>query len=220
VGVGILGGTFNPPHLGHLALARSAREELGLEEVLLMPAYTAPNKHLDREDPGPDHRLAMCRLAVEGAPGVKACAMEVDRGGVSYTVDTLKDIHDEHPDAELTFIVGADTARTLATWREPTRLLDLAGLAVAGRDGLAEEEVREELLRLHPSPRVRFLGMDEVTVSSSSIRERSARGLDVTELVGERVAGYIADYRLYGTTTGGPAAGHSSMGRSSNGGSR
>ncbi len=80
MGVGILGGTFNPPHLGHLALARSSREELGLEEVLLMPASTAPNKRLEREDPGPEHRLAMCRLAVQDAPGVKACSMEVERG--------------------------------------------------------------------------------------------------------------------------------------------
>ncbi len=131
---------------------------------------------------------------------------------MSYTVDTLKDIHDERPDVELTFIVGADTARTLATWREPIRLLSLAELAVAGRDGLAEEEVREGLLALHPSPRVRFLAMDEVTVSSSSVRERLARGLPVTELVGERVAGYIAEHRLYGAATGRPAAGRSSPG--------
>jgi nicotinate-nucleotide adenylyltransferase len=196
--IGILGGTFNPPHRGHLALARSARAELDLEEVLVMPANIAPNKGAEREDPGPEHRLAMCRLAVAAdAPGIVASPLEVERGGVSYTVDTLRTIHEREGDVELTLIVGADTARTLAGWREPVQLLELAKLAVAQRDGLASEDVREALLGLHPAPRLSFLTMDEIPVSSSQVRAQVARGQPVNELVGEPVAAYIAEHGLY-----------------------
>jgi nicotinate-nucleotide adenylyltransferase len=180
-----------------LALAAHAREQLRLGRVSLMPAFAAPNKRVDQDDPGPEHRLAMCRLAVADTPRVTASGREIERGGVSYTVDTLQAIHDEHPDVELTFIVGADTARTLAGWREPARLLGLAGLAVAERDGLGREDVREALMGLHPSPRIEFVAMAPVAVSSSMVRERVAQGLDVDELVGERVAAYIADNGLY-----------------------
>src|SRR5271166_2146145 len=132
--LGILGGTFNPPHVGHLALARNALEELGLQRVLLMPAHTPPHKPTE-EDPGPEHRLRMCCLSVTDTAGVSVCALEIERGGPSYTVDTLQAIHASHPDAQLTFIVGADTAGTLPAWREPAKLLGLAELAVAARDG-------------------------------------------------------------------------------------
>jgi nicotinate-nucleotide adenylyltransferase len=196
--IGILGGTFNPPHRGHLALARSARAELDLERVLVMPANIAPNKSAEREDPGSEHRLAMCRLAVTAdAPRIEASPLEVERGGVSYTVDTLRAIHEREGDVELALIVGADTARTLAGWREPVQLLELAELAVAQRDGLASEDVREALLRLHPGSRLRFLTMDETPVSSSGVRERVARGQPVSELVGRPVAAYIAEHGLY-----------------------
>jgi nicotinate-nucleotide adenylyltransferase len=181
-----------------------------------MPANIAPNKPVAREDPGAEHRLAMCRLAVSAEPGVEASACEIERGGTSYTVDTVQAIHDIHPDAELTLIVGADTARTLPSWREPARLLELAELAVAERDGLDSEEVREALASVPvgvpgtaergPASRMRPLRMDEIAVSSSQVRELVAAGRSVTELVGEAVAGYIAEHGLYGAS-GGSAAG-------------
>lgn len=202
--VGILGGTFNPPHIGHLGLACHARSELSLERVLLVPANIAPNKPVAREDPGAEHRLTMCRIAVAHEPGLRASALEIERGGVSYTVDTLQAIHDEHPDAELTLIVGADTARTLPDWREPVRLLGLAELAVAERDELDREDVREALSTSSSAtpgvglqPRITLLKMDRIAVSSSSVRELIAAGESVTELVGEAVAGYIAEHGLY-----------------------
>jgi nicotinate-nucleotide adenylyltransferase len=209
--VGILGGTFNPPHIGHVALARTARMELGLERVLLMPACIAPNKPAERDDPGPEHRLQMCRLAVADEPGVAASALEIERGGASYTVDTLQAIHDTHPNAELTLIVGADTARTLPGWREPARLLELAGLAVAEREEPdSPEDAREasssssssvesapSTFGLDPAPRVTRLHMAKIAVSSSAVRELVAAGRPVAELVGEAVAGYIAEHGLY-----------------------
>jgi nicotinate-nucleotide adenylyltransferase len=212
--VGILGGTFNPPHLGHLALARYAREELALERVLLMPAHLPPHKSAT-QDPGAQHRLNMCRLAVEGEPRVSVCSLEIDRPGPSYTVDTLSAIHASHPDAELTFIVGADIARTLPAWREPAKVLELARVAVGARTGASDEEVLETVAALSRSPagggvprsqrsdgEVRFLRMPIVEVSSSIVRERVARGENVEQLVGPAVARYISEHGLYGSRAG------------------
>jgi nicotinate-nucleotide adenylyltransferase len=202
--LGILGGTFNPPHLGHLALARRAFDELGLDRVVLMPAHTPPHKGADG-DPGPEHRLRMSELLIDDEPGLAACALEIKRGGPSYTVDTLDAIHASHPDAELTFIVGADAARTLADWRDPEKLLELADLAVAARSGSSEDELLQTVARLAAgtapaSPataKLRFLDMPLVEISSSQARRRAARGEPLEDLVGPAVADYIADHRLY-----------------------
>jgi nicotinate-nucleotide adenylyltransferase len=199
--IGILGGTFNPPHLGHVALARHARTDLDLERVLLMPAFLVPNKPIAVEDPGPEHRLAMCRIAVADEPGLEASPLEIERGGVSYTVDTLKVVHEKHHDAELTLIVGADAARTLPGWREPARLLELAELAVAERGELNAEDVREALVGLDPALRIEGLRMGRIAVSSSAVRELIAAGESVVELVGEAVAGYITEHGLYRTAS-------------------
>jgi nicotinate-nucleotide adenylyltransferase len=219
--IGILGGSFNPPHLGHRALARHAGGQLGLERVLLMPAHVSPHKS-DAVDPGPKHRLKMCRLLIGDAPGLAVCALEIDRGGASYTVDTLEALHASHPDAELTLIVGADTASTLPGWHEPARLLELADLAVAARVGSTRQEVLDRVASLGRasggvasaampmsgdpvgSPRsggqrgVRFLEMPVMEVSSSMARERTARGLPIDEIVGPAVARYIHERGLYG----------------------
>jgi nicotinate-nucleotide adenylyltransferase len=192
--IGILGGTFNPPHRGHLALARHARVELGLERVLLMPAYSAPHKG-DEDDPGPRRRLEMCRLAVGEEPGLEACGLEIERGGPSYTVDTLRAIKQSDPQAELTFIVGADMARTLPAWREPQALVELAGLAVAEREDAGREDVLRALVPL--SADVAFLKMPLVEISSSIVRERVHEGESIDELVEPAVAEYIAAHGLY-----------------------
>jgi nicotinate-nucleotide adenylyltransferase len=136
----------------------------------------------------------MCRLAADGVDGVSVSALEIERGGVSYTVDTLTALHDSHPEAELTLIVGADVAGTLGSWREPERLLVLADVAVAGRPGVAAG--RTALPKL-PRERFRFLEMEPIEVSSSMVRERAARGEPIEELVGDAVAGYIAEQGLY-----------------------
>jgi nicotinate-nucleotide adenylyltransferase len=206
--LGVLGGTFNPPHLGHLALARHALEELALERVLMMPAHIPPHK-ASEEDPGSEHRLRMCRLCVAGTAGLLVSALEMERGGRSYTVDTLESIHASHPQAELTFIVGADTANTLPSWREPERLLELADLAVAGREGPGPGGVLQSLAPLLAVRRsgegdeaIRFLDMPAVRISSSMVRERVARGDQIEDLVGPAVAAYIAEQGLYRSHTG------------------
>jgi nicotinate-nucleotide adenylyltransferase len=187
--------------------------------VLLMPTHTTPYKAgaeggEDRRDPGPEQRLRMCRLAVQGVDAVTVCAEEIERGGLSYTVDTLRSLHASHPHAELTFIVGADTASTLGSWREPERLLELAQLAVATRvpsgahPGTARRRVLAALsaVDLADGPggvprtgadRVRFLRMPAIDISSSLVRRRVAGGEAVEDLVGPSVAGYIAEHGLY-----------------------
>lgn len=204
--LGILGGTFNPPHLGHLAVARHALGELHLDRVVLMPAHTPPHKPAGEGgwDPGPEHRLRMCELAVAHAKRLSACALEIERGGASYTVDTLSSIHASHPHARLTFIVGADTASTLASWREPARLLDLADLAVAARTGSARGQVLDTIAAVRSEDRqddrhgrVSFLEMPVIEISSSLARQRAAAGEPIDNLVGPAVARYIAEHCLY-----------------------
>jgi nicotinate-nucleotide adenylyltransferase len=203
--IGILGGTFNPPHRGHVELARHALAELSLERVLLMPVHTPPHKP-GGEDPGPEHRLEMCRLAVAEEPGLSACALELQRAGPSYTADTLTEIHQRDPEAELTFIVGADTARTLPSWREPQAVLELAEIAVAGRAGTDRAEViraLEAAVAGSPvSPRVRFLEMAPVEASSSAARELIAAGAGAAGMLGDEVAAYVAAHGLYGAPQG------------------
>jgi len=160
-----------------------------------VPTHTTPHKaDLDDarggRDPGSQHRLRMCRLAVDGVDGLSACAIEIERGGLSYTVDTLRSLHASHPDAQLTFIVGADTASTLGSWQEPEQLLELASLAVAARAGAAQQP-------LPFAARVRFLEMPAIDVSSSMVRSRVANGEAVDDLVGPAVGGYIAEHGLY-----------------------
>ena len=188
---------FNPPHLGHLALARAAAGQLGLARVLLTPVLVPPHKPA-KWDPGAEHRLAMCRLAIDEDPRLGVCTLELERPGPSYTVDTLRSIHESNPDAELTLIVGADMARTLASWREPREILRLARVAVAEREGSTRHEVTGTLALLDESARIAFVEMEPLDISSSLVRRRLTAGEPIDGLVGAEVAGYIAEHELYG----------------------
>jgi nicotinate-nucleotide adenylyltransferase len=196
--VGILGGTFNPPHLGHLALAQSAASELGLSGVHLIPAHIPPHKAAE-PDPGSEHRVEMCRALVEDAPEVSVCTVEVERGGTSYTVETLRWINAAYPDIAMTLVTGADSARTMPGWREPAALFALADVAVAAREGTGRREVADALARVLGGARLEFLRAPMLDISSSSARERLLRGEPVEELVGAAVARYIAEHGLYRT---------------------
>jgi nicotinate-nucleotide adenylyltransferase len=193
--VGILGGTFNPPHIGHLLCAQEARHALLLERVWLMPANEPPHKDVD--DPGAEHRVAMCELACEGEEGLEVSRLEVDRPGPSYTVDTLREIHAQAPSDELTFIVGGDMAATLPRWREPEAILGLATLAVAEREGVEREVLRAGLSRLDGAEKVTFIDIPRVDVSSSMLRERVRDGRPIGHLVPDAVARYITEQGLY-----------------------
>ncbi len=203
--VGILGGSFNPPHLGHLALAEDALAELGLERVMIVPVCVAPHRPVPTDDPGAEHRLAMCRALFAGHPQLEVSTLEIDRGGRSYTVDTLRSVNASDPDAELTVILGADVASSLPTWRMPHEILSLARVAVAERGPAtggkepAHPDVVATIAAIDEQARVTLLNMGPVAVSSTLVRERLAGGQAIVDLVGPEVAHYIAAHGLYAT---------------------
>jgi nicotinate-nucleotide adenylyltransferase len=194
--VGILGGTFNPPHLAHMVCASEARAQLSLERVVLVPTGVAPHKPIEQE-PGSRHRLAMCRLAAEGHAWLTVSAIEVERDGPSYTVDTLTQIHESQPGDELTFIVGGDAAWTLPAWQEPESILELASVAVAERAGARREEVRARLAATPGAERISYIDVPRLDISSSGLRRRVREGRPIEYLVADPVADYIEQWGLY-----------------------
>jgi nicotinate-nucleotide adenylyltransferase len=196
--VGILGGTFNPPHVAHLVCASEAASQLELDRVLLTPVALAPHKTTADVDPGPDERLRLCRLAVQGDERLDVCDIEVRRGGPSYTVDTLREFHARTPEDDLTFILGGDIALGLPSWHEPEAVLALATLAVAERGGAERRDVAARLEESFPGiDPPRFFDMPRLDISSSQIRRRIAEGRSIRYLVPDPVAERIARGKLY-----------------------
>ncbi len=195
--LGILGGTFNPPHLAHLLCASEARWQLGLDRVLLIPTGVPPHKKIG-DEPGIQHRLEMCRIAARPhADWLQVSELEALREGPSYTVDTLRAIHASQPGDELTFIVGGDMAWSLPTWREPEAILELARVAVAERVGARREEIREQLAGLRGVENVSYIEVPRIDVSSAALRRRVRAGQPITFLVPDGVSDYIEQRRLY-----------------------
>jgi nicotinate-nucleotide adenylyltransferase len=195
--VGILGGAFNPPHLGHLWLAQEAHARLGLDRVLLIPVGEAPHRTL-AADPGARQRLRMVELAAAGDDRFEVSAIEVERPGPSYTVDTLRSLHELRPADELTLILGADQALRMRDWHEPEQVLALARLAVAERGGAGRDDVVTALEELAGAEPVVGFDMPRIDVSSTLLRERAAARLPLRYLVPDAVAGHIAAEGLYG----------------------
>jgi nicotinate-nucleotide adenylyltransferase len=196
-GIGVLGSAFNPPHLGHLALAQEALWQLGLDEIVLMPTGEAPHKRIV-DDPGREQRLAMTRLAAADDPRFSVSTLEVDRDGPSYTYETLELLALEKGDNRLVFVMGADAAVGLESWREPGRVVTLARLAVARRSGVSDAEVAAVLRSLGcDDGRATMLEMPQFGVSSSAVRERAAGGRPLRYLVPESVARFIEEKGIY-----------------------
>jgi nicotinate-nucleotide adenylyltransferase len=197
VRIGILGGTFNPPHLGHLICAQEAYLQLGLDRVTLIPARVPPHKPVE-DEPGAEHRLELCRLAIHGdEERLDVSDVEITRQGPSYTVDTLEELHSRAPDHELFLIVGGDIAAGLATWHRPDRVLALATLAVAKRRGTSRATVDEALGTLPGAERTRFFRMPRIGISSTMLRQRVQDGQPIKYYVPDAVGCYIDRHRLY-----------------------
>jgi nicotinate-nucleotide adenylyltransferase len=196
--VGILGGGFNPPHIGHLILAQEALGQLGLDRVLLMP-YGEPSHRVLDDDPGADVRLALCELAVGDDERFAVSRVEVDRGGPVYTVDTLRELSASSPDDSLVLLLGGDQAASLRTWRSPEEVLSLvAVVAVAERDEWRRAEIVERLGPLCSEERLRFFDMPRIDISSSMIRLRARAGRPIRYLVPDKVARFVDTEGLYG----------------------
>ncbi len=194
--VGILGGTFNPPHLGHLVCGQEAYVQLELDLVMLIPARIPPHKPIEHE-PGAEHRLELCRLSTGSDDRFTVSDLELLRPGPSYTVDTLNELHSQVPDNELFLIVGGDVAAGLLEWHQPERVLSLATVAVAKRRGTPKARVDGALERLPGGERARFFAMPRIGVSSTMIRRRVRAEQPVRYLVPDAVEQYIMQHRLY-----------------------
>ena len=197
--LGLLGGTFDPVHRGHLALARAARDELGLDEVLFLPAGQ-PWRKAGQMIASNEHRLAMLRRALEGEAAFHVSRLELERPGPSYTTDTLEALRDDHPEDELFFLLGEDALMDLPNWERPRRILELARLAVARRADSSLETLEEAERRLPGlGERVVWLRMPAVAVSATEIRERVREGQPIGGLVPATVEEYIRKQGLYST---------------------
>jgi len=183
----VFGGSFDPVHHGHLIVAVEAGRALGLDEVRLVPARQQPFKQAVHLAPA-EHRVAMLRLAIEGVRGLAVDDRELRRAGPSYTIDTLREIRAELPDAELHLLVGSDTARDFAQWREAGTIRQLATLVILSRPGTSVPA---------DAGAARVLGVPAIDISATQVRERVRAGETIRFLVPETVARYIADRRLY-----------------------
>jgi nicotinate-nucleotide adenylyltransferase len=192
--IGLLGGTFDPPHVGHLFLAYAALEQLGLHRVVFIPARRQPLKagaHIT----DPAHRLAMTRLLAAGDDRLSVDAVELEREGLSYSVDTVRAYRAAHPSAELTFLMGEDTAATLGQWREPVAIAGLARLVV-----LTRGDAPAPSTPLPAGVHVERLATRRIDVSATEVRARVRAGLPLRGFVTDDVAAYIAAQGLYRTT--------------------
>ena len=194
--IGLLGGTFNPPHVGHLVCAVQALAQLELESVLFVPVFEPPHKEAVA-DPGVEHRVELCRRAVAGEERLAVSRADADVPGPSFTVATLRRLNEHRPGDQLTFIVGGDMALSLPTWREPEAILELAELGVAEREGVRRADIAERVAGLRGAERLRFFDMPRLDVSSSLIRRMVAAGLPIRYLVPDAVAAYVEEAGLY-----------------------
>ena len=201
--IGVLGGTFDPVHRGHIMVAESARDSLSLDRLLVVPAGQPPFKG-DEPVTAAEHRMAMLRLAVEDTPGIEVSTIEIERPGPSYTVDTIAALREQYgKDDEIFFIVGWDSLEQFPGWREPERILSMCKLAAVPRPGRSRPDIRaleEKLPGI--SGRVVFLDKPHADISASAIRKMAAEGKSIDQLVPAPVAEYIKEQKLY-TYTGG-----------------
>ncbi|HXV28613.1 MAG TPA: nicotinate-nucleotide adenylyltransferase [bacterium] len=193
--VGILGGTFDPIHQGHLALGRCAQEQLGLDKILFIPAFIPPHK-AGRHDltPAP-YRYRMVELAIAGEPAFEISPMELNRPDISYTVDTLRALKKKNPAAELYLILGEDALAEMEDWREPDEIRRLATLLVARREG--------KNLPFGPSEKKVWLNMPVCPYSSSEIRRLIQDSKPVSSMLPAGVGDYIREMKLYQKTSHG-----------------
>ncbi len=190
--IGLFGGTFDPPHTGHLLLALDALDHLALDALVLVPAARQPLKQ-GVAMTAPEHRLAMTRALAAAEPRLRVDGSEVARGGLSYTIDTVRALKAAQPDAELVLLLGADAAALLPQWREPQALAALVQVAVAGRGS--------ESVQLPAGFNARSFPMRRVDISATEIRARVAAGRSIRGFVPDAVADYIVAHGLYRTTT-------------------
>ncbi|HWB72463.1 MAG TPA: nicotinate-nucleotide adenylyltransferase [Egibacteraceae bacterium] len=200
VRLGIMGGTFDPIHLGHLVTAEQARADLGLDEVVFIPAGQPWQK--SRQVTAGEHRYLMTVLATSANAAFSVSRLEIDKSGPTYTVETLRDIRDRLPDEALFFVTGADAIVNILTWKDAEECLELAEFVAATRPGYDLHTLEDEGVR----QQVRVLDVPALAISSSDVRQRFSSGRPVRYLIPREVEQYARKHALYGTPGRGLAA--------------
>lgn len=196
--IGIMGGTFNPIHNGHLFLAENAYEQLGLDQILFMPSKNPPHK--DKDDiVSEEHRLNMVRLAISDNPHFALSSMEIDREGITYTADTLTILNNQNPDTKYYFIEGTDSLLMMEKWKSPQTIFNLSIIVVAGRDKLPKETLEFHMDKLQKAydAEIVLLSMPIMEISSEDVRERLATYKSIRYYVPDQVIDYIKMHNLY-----------------------
>ena len=206
--IGLLGGTFDPIHNGHLAIGEAAHQQLNLQEVQYIPNHQSPHKTLPYATPS--QRLAMVKLAIEDTPYFKTNSIELDRAETSFTIDTLRDLKHQHPDQSLCLIIGSDALLTLNTWKDYQEILNIAHITVANRPNypLPQETWLEQLFHSHKTTSksdlhhkeagcLYFLDTQQHTHTSMNIRKKLHAGYTTEGLIPHKVKQYIASHALY-----------------------
>lgn len=197
--VGILGGTFNPPHNGHIRLAGEFREKLGLDKILLIPTYTPPHKQA-KELASAEDRLNMCSIIAETTDFLEVSDIEINRGGKSYTVDTLRELTKRYPENNYFFLMGSDMFLTFHLWRKYREIFSLCTLCVASRENGSDYEKLIEYAKEtfgEDWGKVRISPLEPMELSSTEVREALHRGEELSGLVPERIEEYIMKRGLY-----------------------
>ena len=189
--IGIFGGTFNPPHVGHLIVAESVRESLNLDKICFVPSYISPHKRKGEEGLA-THRLRMVRLAIRNNTFFAVSDVEIRRKGTSYTFETLEALHAKYPDAKLFLIIGIDNFAEFHTWKKPQRIAELATLVVMNRPMEPADVHRKRLNTV-----TKFTAVPDIQISSTEIRGRVKDGTSIRFLVPEPVRRYIILKKLY-----------------------
>lgn len=187
--VGIFGGTFDPIHLGHLITAQSVKEIRDLEKIIFIPAYISPHK-TDAKASSPEDRLNMIKLAVENIPFFDYSDIEIKKGGISYTIDTLRELKKKYD--KLEFIIGYDNIFTFHTWKEPDEIFKLADVIVLKRKSSHPPQFEDKYYR-----QAVFVQTRGIEISATDIRERVKKGLPINFLVPPKVMEYIYNHKLY-----------------------
>jgi len=194
-----MGGTFNPIHLGHLAIAQAALDAIPLDRVLFIPNASPPHKEISSGKTSGEHRINMVKLAIEGNPDFRICTIESFGGEREYTVNTLRNLRDLFPSDEFYFIAGSDAVISMNNWKSPDEIFALCKIIAAHRAGESESELFhavEELKTTH-NAEIFVINMPPFDISSTEVREKAAADKSIEHLVPDKVDKYISDEKLY-----------------------
>ncbi len=196
--IGIMGGTFDPIHMAHLLLAESARVQFHLAQILFMPSATPPHKDHRQVSPV-EHRRNMVQIAIEGNSGFAYSDLELRRSGITYTSDTLEALHEEYPDTEFYFIMGADSLFAVDAWHQPEKIFQRAAILAGNRSEVPLENIKKQVdyLKERFGGTIGLIEMPDIAISSSEIRKRCAEGASVRYYVPEAIYRYMESHQLY-----------------------